>query len=43
MRAGDHVEDFTAQDHNGVDITLSTLLQAGPVVLYFYPKAMTPG
>ena len=43
MKAGDRVDDFTAPDHEGNDVTLSTLLKEGPVVLYFYPKAMTPG
>ena len=43
MRPGDRVADFTAPDQDGNDVTLSTLLADGPVVLYFYPKAMTPG
>jgi peroxiredoxin Q/BCP len=43
MRVGESVADFTAQDHNGKDVRLSALLSDGAVVLYFYPKAMTPG
>lgn len=43
MRAGDAVADFAAPNHNGDQVTLSGLLENGPVVLYFYPKAMTPG
>jgi len=43
MRVGDSVSDFTAPDQDGNDVTLSGLLADGPVVLYFYPKAMTPG
>ena len=43
MDVGDVVADFSAQDQSGNTLTLSTLLEAGPVVLFFYPKAMTPG
>ena len=43
MNVGDVVDDFTAKDQHGDDVTLSSLLEAGPVVLFFYPKAMTPG
>ena len=30
-------------NQNGEMISLSSLLEVGPVVLFFYPKAMTPG
>ena len=43
MRVGDQVEDFSAPDQTGTVRTLTDLLRAGPVVLFFYPKAMTPG
>lgn len=43
MRTGDLAPDFTLPDHDGVERTLSTLLEAGPVVLFFYPAAMTSG
>jgi len=43
VKPGDVVEDFTATNQTGTDVRLSELLEAGPVVLYFYPKAMTPG
>ena len=43
MKIGDKVEDFEALDQNGASVRLSDLLEAGPVVLFFYPKAMTPG
>ena len=43
MRAGDLAPDFTAPDQDGVDRTLSTMLESGPVVLFFYPAAMTKG
>jgi peroxiredoxin Q/BCP len=34
--------DFTLPDQDGNDVTLSSL-RGGPVVVYFYPKADTPG
>ncbi|HUX05477.1 MAG TPA: peroxiredoxin [Acidimicrobiales bacterium] len=43
MRTGDAVPDFTLADQDGVERTLSQLLREGPVVLFFYPAAMTTG
>ena len=43
MDIGDVVADFSASDQSGNSVALSTLLESGPVVLFFYPKAMTPG
>ena len=43
MKVGDRVDDFEATDQHGATRRLSELLGAGPVVLYFYPKAFTPG
>ncbi len=43
MRVGELVEDFSAPDQNGTIRDLSDLVSSGPVVLFFYPKAMTPG
>jgi thioredoxin-dependent peroxiredoxin len=43
MNVGDVVEDFSVQDQHGSTVTLSQLLESGPVVLYFYVKAKTPG
>jgi len=40
---GDVVEDFELPDQFGVSRRLSTLLADGPVVLFFYPAAMTSG
>jgi peroxiredoxin Q/BCP len=42
MKPGDRVADFSAQNEEGVTVRLSELLQDGPVVLFFYPKAKTP-
>lgn len=43
MRAHDLAPDFTLPDQEGQPRTLSTLLQSGPVVLFFYPAALSPG
>lgn len=43
MHAGDTVIDFEAPDQSGHPVRLGDVLRHGPVVLYFYPKAMTPG
>jgi thioredoxin-dependent peroxiredoxin len=43
MRKGDVVPDFELPDQSGAPRKLSDLLQAGPVVLFFYPAAMTYG
>lgn len=40
---GSTAPDFTARDTEGNTLTLSTLVERGPVVLAFYPKAFTPG
>ena len=39
---GDTAPDFTLPDQDGREVTLSDL-RGRPVVLYFYPKADTPG
>ncbi len=43
MNRGDLAPDFTLLDQNGTSMTLSNLLANGPVVLFFYPAAMTKG
>lgn len=43
MNVGDTVADFTLPDQHGEPVRLYDLLDTGPVVLFFYPKAMTPG
>jgi len=42
LKAGDKAPSFTAKDENGNDVKLSSL-KGKKVVLYFYPKDMTPG
>ncbi|WP_024332723.1 peroxiredoxin [Gordonia hirsuta] len=43
MRIGDQAPDFALPDQTGAVRTLSELLNDGPVVLFFYPAAFTPG
>ena len=40
---GTPVADFELPDHTGTPRKLSELLRNGPVVLFFYPAAMTSG
>jgi thioredoxin-dependent peroxiredoxin len=42
IEAGQQAPDFTIPDQDGNPVTLSSL-KGAPVVLYFYPKADTPG
>jgi peroxiredoxin Q/BCP len=43
VKPGDVVPDFELPDQTGTPRKLSEFLAHGPVVLYFYPAAMTPG
>jgi len=43
VQKGDLVPDFELPDENGRSRRLSVLLEDGPVVLFFYPAAMTYG
>lgn len=43
MHKGDVVPDFTLPDQAGTPRALSDFLAQGPVVLFFYPAAMTYG
>ncbi|MCV7366860.1 peroxiredoxin [Mycolicibacterium duvalii] len=43
MKAGDRVAEFELPDQTGTPRRLTDLLSAGPMVLFFYPAAMTPG
>ncbi|HUE25778.1 MAG TPA: thioredoxin-dependent thiol peroxidase [Solirubrobacteraceae bacterium] len=42
LKTGDAAPDFTLKDQHGDDVSLSGL-RGKTVVLYFYPKADTPG
>jgi peroxiredoxin Q/BCP len=43
MDTGDRAPDFELSDETGTNRRLSDFLAEGPVVLYFYPMALTPG
>jgi len=42
LKVGDKAPDFTVNDQDGVPVKLSDL-RGSKVVLYFYPRDMTPG
>jgi peroxiredoxin Q/BCP len=43
LSTGDLAPDFTLPDQHGTPVSLGELLARGPVVVFFYPKAMTAG
>ncbi|MET8627864.1 peroxiredoxin [Kitasatospora sp. NPDC004669] len=43
MNIGDLVPDFTLPDQTGTPRSMGEFLAHGPVVLFFYPAAMSPG
>ena len=43
VQPGDRAPDFELPDETGQPRRLSEMLRAGPVVLFFYPRAMTSG
>ncbi|MGB3439608.1 MAG: peroxiredoxin [Actinophytocola sp.] len=43
MKVGELVPDFELPDETGKPRTLREFLETGPVVLFFYPAAMTKG
>lgn len=43
LQRGDQVPDFEALDDSGDRVRLGDYLSKGPVVLFFYPRAMTRG
>jgi peroxiredoxin Q/BCP len=43
MKRGDRVAEFELPDEKGAVRSLTSLLADGPIVLFFYPAAMTPG
>lgn len=43
LTAGDKAPQFTLPNADDSNVELSSLLQQGRVLIYFYPKAMTPG
>src|ERR1700728_2078991 len=43
IKAGERAPEFTLPDETGKDRSLTELLSAGSIVLYFYPADFTPG
>ncbi|RUO31832.1 thioredoxin-dependent thiol peroxidase [Aliidiomarina sedimenti] len=43
LQAGDQAPKFELPDQQGNQVALSDLLKSNRVLVYFYPKAMTPG
>lgn len=43
LTAGQPAPDFTLHDQSDTPVSLQTLLANSRLLLYFYPKAMTPG
>ncbi|AZZ97711.1 thioredoxin-dependent thiol peroxidase [Pseudoalteromonas sp. R3] len=43
LQAGAQAPQFTLENQDGESISLSTLLESNQVLVYFYPKALTPG
>src|ERR1039457_4638254 len=43
LKVGTRAPEFTLPDQDGRDMSLSTLLNRGPLILYFYPADFTPG
>jgi peroxiredoxin Q/BCP len=43
VNVGDKIDDFELPDETGTPRSLSGLLADGPVVLFFYPAALTAG
>jgi len=43
LKVGERAPEFTLPDQSGTDRSLTRLLSAGAIVLYFYPADFTPG
>ena len=43
LKTGSQAPEFMLTSHDGVATSLSELLHAGPLILYFYPADFTPG
>ena len=43
LKPGDMAPEFILSDENGDEVSLTQLLQPGPIILYFYPADFTPG
>jgi len=43
LKPGTKAPEFILNSHEGTETSLSSLLQSGPLILYFYPADFTPG
>jgi peroxiredoxin Q/BCP len=43
LKPGTKAPEFVLSNDEGIDTSLSDLLQDGPLILYFYPADFTPG
>lgn len=43
LKAGSRAPEFVLPNDQGVDTSLTELLEDGPLILYFYPADFTPG
>ncbi len=43
LNTGDKAPEFALNNQEGIETSLSGLLQNGPLILYFYPADFTPG
>ena len=43
LKPGAKAPDFVLPDENGNEVSLTGILDSGPIVLYFYPADFTPG
>ena len=43
LQVGTRAPEFTLPDQDGCDMSLSTLVNRRPLLLYFYPADFTPG
>jgi peroxiredoxin Q/BCP len=43
LSPGERAPEFTLPDHEGRDVSLTSMLRRGALVLYFYPADFTPG
>ena len=42
LKPGAKAPDFILPNEKGEEVSLSDMLEAGPIVLYFYPADFTP-
>lgn len=43
LSVGSKAPEFVLPDHDGKEVSLTDLLDDGPLILYFYPADFTPG